>query len=409
MSEVKLIYVNGDGDFTEVNPTVDTTTFNGLTLSSSGAGITMNGTDIDMGGGTISDLADPVADQDAATKAFVIQSLDGLDVKNSVKAGSVANISLTAGTSPDLVDGINVKFVGARILVKNQSSTSGNGIYQVSSVGGVNANTWIRSTDADTITNLNANAFTFIEESTSGQEDTGWVVTSSPATLGSDPIIWTQFSKKGTLTAAFGTEIVGTEIRLNLIGGSGGSGGLEIVSDEVGINFAVSPFNQASRPVQASDLASTSTGEGASIIGIEDVGGFFTGTDVEAALQELGSDVATLLPQAFTMTTGAPVSRGDLLYMTANNIVEKMPINALHRPIGCAVDTKGSAQLVGVIDHGLLTGVVGSAVFGTRYYWSGTAWTTTQPSASGNYVWAVGTSANATDVIVFPVFIKKNA
>jgi hypothetical protein len=35
-------------------------------------------------------------------------------------------------------------------------------------------------------------------------------------------------------------------------------------------------------------LASTSNGEGASLIGIEDAGGFFTATDVEGALAELG-------------------------------------------------------------------------------------------------------------------------
>lgn len=36
-------------------------------------------------------------------------------------------------------------------------------------------------------------------------------------------------------------------------------------------------------------FASTATGEGASNVGIEDAGGFFTGTDTEAALQELGA------------------------------------------------------------------------------------------------------------------------
>ena len=39
-------------------------------------------------------------------------------------------------------------------------------------------------------------------------------------------------------------------------------------------------------------FASTATGEGASNVGIEDAGSYFTGTDVEAALQELGADAA---------------------------------------------------------------------------------------------------------------------
>lgn len=40
------------------------------------------------------------------------------------------------------------------------------------------------------------------------------------------------------------------------------------------------------------DLASTANTEGASLVGIEDVGSFYTGTDVEAALQEIGTDLA---------------------------------------------------------------------------------------------------------------------
>ena len=39
------------------------------------------------------------------------------------------------------------------------------------------------------------------------------------------------------------------------------------------------------------DISSTANGEGASLVGIEDTGGYFTGTDVEAALQELGLDI----------------------------------------------------------------------------------------------------------------------
>lgn len=41
-------------------------------------------------------------------------------------------------------------------------------------------------------------------------------------------------------------------------------------------------------------LSSTSNGQGASLLGIEDAGGYYTGTTIEAALQEIGSDVAAL-------------------------------------------------------------------------------------------------------------------
>jgi hypothetical protein len=419
MAEVKLIYVNSDSDYTEVSPLVDTTTFGGLTISDGTGTLVIDpnagpgGTtpEIDMGGGEITDLALPDGTDltAAATVGYVINSLDGLDVKLSVRAASLANITLTAGSSPDAVDGINVKSVGVRILVKNQILTEDNGIYEVSAAPvGSNNNTWIRATDADTIAKLNANAFTFVEEGT--QEDTGWVVTTEPATLGTDPIVWTQFSKKGVLTASFGIEIVTNDIRLDLLGGSGGTGGLSITGNEVGINFSVSPFNQANRPIAADKLASTSSGEGASIIGIQDAGTYYTSTDVEGALQEIGADLVALAPTAFSMTSGGSgVTKGDLLYMSGNNTVDPMPINALHRPIGVATATVGASTLVGVIDHGLLTGI-GAGAFGSQNFWNGSVWTTTAPSAAGTYVWKVGVTANGSgDAVVFPSFVKKNS
>lgn len=57
------------------------------------------------------------------------------------------------------------------------------------------------------------------------------------------------------------------------------------------------------------DLSSTSSGYGASLIGIQDAGGYYTGTTVEAALQELGSG---------GLSIGSPISGGvnqHLLYI----------------------------------------------------------------------------------------------
>ena len=420
MAEVKLIFVNADSDYQEVDPAVDTTTFAGVTIGAAPDSIVMSvpvagepTIDFPDDDGVITGLVTPDGTDptQAANVGFVQNSLDGLDVKNSVRAASTGtNINLTAGSSPDTVDGVNVKVVGARILVKDQTLTEENGIYEVSAIGGgTDDNTWIRADDADTIEELNANAFTFVEEGTVN-EDTGWIVTNEPVTLGTDPILWTQFSKKGVLTASFGVELVGNDIRLDLIGGSGGTGGLIVVSDEVGINFAVSPFNQANRPVAADDLASTSNGEGASIIGIEDAGAYYAGGDVEAALQEIGADLAAIAPSAFSMTSGASgVTIGDLLYMSANDTVDPMPISALHRPVGVAAATVGAATSVAVIDHGLLSGVIAGATFGDQYFWDGSAWTTTSPTAAGSYVWKIGVAANATDGVVFPQFVKKNS
>jgi len=50
--------------------------------------------------------------------------------------------------------------------------------------------------------------------------------------------------------------------------------------------------------IGATDLASIATGLGGALVGIEDAGGYFTGADTEAVLQEVGSDVSTLQTEA---------------------------------------------------------------------------------------------------------------
>lgn len=412
----KFLFVNSDGDVEELTESVDSVKLDTFTTGGTAATVPSGGAafggNVEMDSNRVIGLADPVDDQDAATKAFVVASLDGLDVKQSVQAATTTgdgNITF-AGSAPDAVDGITVKSLGVRILVKDQTAPAENGIYEVTVVGGgTDDNTWARTTDADSVDDLNANAFTFVEEGVVN-EDTGWVITTEPATLGSDPIIWTQFSKKGVNTASFGVEIVSNDIRLNLEATGDGTGGLEVTSDEVGINFSVSPFNQDGRPVQASDLASTSAGEGASILGIQDSGGYFTGTDVEAALQEIGSDLSSISFSTVTATTdGTGVTAGDLLYYSASGIVSTMPISSLHRAIGVAATTVGASSTVTVLREGVISGVISGATPGAQYWWSGSAWTATIPSTSGNYVWRVGIAETATTGLVFPEFVKKNS
>ena len=65
-------------------------------------------------------------------------------VKKSVKVATTANITLSGTTT---IDGVAV-VAGDRVLVKNQTTTSQNGIYIV------NSSTWTRSTDANTISKL---------------------------------------------------------------------------------------------------------------------------------------------------------------------------------------------------------------------------------------------------------------
>lgn len=173
----------------------------------------------------LTNLADPVNAQDAATKSYVDSTAQGLDVKSSVKAATTENITLS-GTQT--IDGVAL-IAGDRCLVKSQDTPSQNGIYVVAS------SSWTRSTDLDAWNEF-PGAFTFVEQGTT-LADTGWVCTSNAGgTLGTTAVTFTQFSGAGSYTAGNGLSLTGGAFSVtgtaNRISVSGS--GVDIASTYVG-------------------------------------------------------------------------------------------------------------------------------------------------------------------------------
>jgi hypothetical protein len=178
---------------------------------------------VDVGSKRITSLAEPSADSDAATKYYVDAARSGLDIKNSVKVATTANITLS---NTQTIDGVALS-VGDRVLVKDQSSAVQNGVYVVAS------GSWTRATDADAPAELNPGTFVFVEQGTVNS-DTGFVVTSDGAlTIGTDAINWTLFSTSGTLIAGAGLSKNGYTLEVNV------ANGIEVSSDNVQLASSV--------------------------------------------------------------------------------------------------------------------------------------------------------------------------
>lgn len=182
-----------------------------------------------MGGNRLVDLGAPVNPNDAVTKEYADNIAQGLDAKPSVKCATTGDIALA---DTPIIDGVQTA-IGDRVLVKNQSQATQNGIYVLDNVGGVAI--WHRAPDCDTWASL-VSAYVFVEEGTT-QADTGWVCTiNSSGTLNQDPVTFVQFSGAGAYTAGDGLALNGTVFSAvgtaNRI--TSGAGGIDIASTYVG-------------------------------------------------------------------------------------------------------------------------------------------------------------------------------
>ena len=167
--------------------------------------LTQPSANVAMNGNRLTGLADPVGDQDAATKAYVDATAVGLDVKDSARVATTADITLSGVQT---IDGVGV-LAGDRVLVKNQSDKTENGVYNVVSGGA-----WTRSEDA-VQDELTSGSFVFIEEG-SVNGSAGFVVsTANPITIGTDEIEFSQFSGAGQITAGSGMTKSGNTLDVN--------------------------------------------------------------------------------------------------------------------------------------------------------------------------------------------------
>jgi hypothetical protein len=162
---------------------------------------------------------------DVVSKLYVDSVAVGMGWKDSVRVASTANVATLSGTG-QVIDGVTVA-VADRVLLKNQTTASQNGIYQAV------AGPWGRTFDAAQGPNL-VGAACFVEEGTTNA-DTAWVCTTdAPILVGTTNITFVQFAGGGAVVAGAGMTQSGNV--LNVIPGDTS---LTVAADSIIVNTAI--------------------------------------------------------------------------------------------------------------------------------------------------------------------------
>jgi hypothetical protein len=158
---------------------------------------TQNSNSVALTGGSITGLGDPATSSEAATKNYVDNLVAGLRTRAVARVGSTANVVIASELeNGDTIDGVTL-VTGDRVLLKNQSTASQNGLYIVVASGAAS-----RDTEFDTIEEL-AGQLILISEGSANADDLYLCTTDTSATLGSSTISYTQVfpSSGGTVTS----------------------------------------------------------------------------------------------------------------------------------------------------------------------------------------------------------------
>lgn len=228
--------------FAPVNPNLDGVNITNSTINSTTIGAITPSTAAFT---TASMVNQPIGATDLCNKTYVDAAIVGISWKQPVRAATTVNITLSGAQTIDTVSVV----AGDRVLVKNQSTQSQNGIYIVGTP-------WTRSSDADTWNEL-VSALVFVESGS--QEGTAWYCPIQPGgTLGVTAVTWSNFSIAGTYYAGTGLSLAANTFSITNTGVSAGTygGADKAVTFQVNAQGQLTSASDTSIAIAASQITS---------------------------------------------------------------------------------------------------------------------------------------------------------
>jgi hypothetical protein len=182
----------------------------------------------------------PTTGYQAVHKAYVDAFVQSLEVKLACKiATTTAGTLATSFENGDTIDSV-VLVTGDRILIKDQADATANGIYTVNASGAPT-----RATDYDISSEVQEGTYSFITEGTANNGYQFVQITIDPV-LNTNDLVFTYLNKPGSNTASLGVELIGNDLRADLLA----TGAVGLTGNELKINVDGSSIEIATNALQ---------------------------------------------------------------------------------------------------------------------------------------------------------------
>lgn len=186
----------------------------------------MNG--LDLQSQKIVNLADPSATTDAANKQYVDNVARGLQWKAPARVASTASVTLAAPGAT--LDGVTLA-INDRLLLKNQTTASENGIWLWTASGSA----LTRTADADTSGELAPGTAISVTEGTTNADKAFLIISDAAVTIGTTSQTWGQLGGASSYTAGNGIAIAGSVISAV----AAASGGVSVAAGGIALDNSI--------------------------------------------------------------------------------------------------------------------------------------------------------------------------